>query len=178
VGRGRLLIIDADLPKSLAGTLRKRARKAVSAAELGLAFNVKDPNLLRSLAELYDGKCDWTLVTGDDAMPAEHGPIIIETGATVATIHPEYPDDVIEHAWRVDVTQRWAHAMQEQQLSTVRRYSIGRSEPWKPRRRHIRTIAKEGLTPWRPEDAQRSVGADQDGAKSTDAAPLRLPGIE
>ena len=114
MGRDRLLVVDADLPKSLAGSLRKRARDAVSAADLGLAHDVKDPDLLRGLVALYKGERDWTLVTGDDIMPAEHGPVIIETRATIATIFADYPRDVTEHAWRVDVVQRWAHAMQEQ----------------------------------------------------------------
>ena len=112
MGRERLLVVDADLPRSLAGSLKRRARNAVSAAELGLADNVKDPELLRGLAALYNGRHEWVLVTGDDIMPAEHGPVIIETRATIATIFAEYPRDVTEHAWRVDVVQRWAHAMQ------------------------------------------------------------------
>lgn len=180
MGRDRLLVVDADLPKSLAGSLRKRAREAVSAADLGLAHDVKDPELLRGLVALYNGKRDWILVTGDDIMPAEHGPVIIETRATIATIFADYPRDVTEHAWRVDVVQRWAHAMQEQPLRTVRRYTLSGSKVWQPRRRHTRTIAKEGLTPWRPGDAQRAEqmeSTDGTGGAAGHEAP-RLPGFD
>jgi hypothetical protein len=137
MARDTLLVVDANLPKTLAGALRKRAREAVSAAELGLAFNVKDPELLRRLAELYKDRCPWVLVTGDDAMPAEHGPVIIDTHATVATIFPDYPMGVTEHVWNTDVVQRWAHAMQEQTPRTVRRYGLAGSQPWRPPRRRL-----------------------------------------
>jgi hypothetical protein len=175
VGRDRVLVIDANLPTSLAGSVKKRGREAVSAAELGLAHNVKDPELLQALADQYADKAEWILVTGDDMMPAEHGQVIIETRATVATIFPEYPDGVTEHAWNVDVVQRWAHAMQEQQVGSVRRYSMGSSKPWRPRRRHIRAIAKDGLNPWRPGDAERAHATGPSDS-SLVRAP-RLPGF-
>lgn len=180
MGRDRLLVVDADLPKSLAGSLRKRARDAVSAADLGLAHDVKDPDLLRGLVALYKGERDWTLVTGDDIMPAEHGPVIIETRATIATIFADYPRDVTEHAWRVDVVQRWAHAMQEQPLCTVRRYTLSGSKVWQPRRRHTHAIAKGGLKPWRPEDAQQAerLGPAEDMGSATGHETQRLPGFD
>jgi hypothetical protein len=174
-----LLVIDADLPKRLAPQLIGRSRNAISAAALGLSENVKDPELLRGLAENYNGKRAWILVTGDDAMPAEHGDVIIETEATIATIHPDYPVDMTEHAWRVDLVQRWAHAMQEQALQTVRRYALTGSQVWKPRRRHVRQIALHGWTPWRPSDAaapHRRGGAEPGGALVPQ--PDRLPGLE
>lgn len=176
MARNRLLVVDANLPKSLAGSIRKRGRDAVSVADLGLSKDVKDPELLRGLAALYDGEREWTLVTGDDAMPAEHGPVIIETHATVATIFPEYPEDVTEHAWNVDVVHRWAHAMQEQNTGTVRRYNLAASVPWRPRRRHIRTIAKKNLNPWRHEDAAAAGAID--GGVAPAAHEPRLPGFD
>jgi hypothetical protein len=176
MARDQLLVIDADLPSSLAGSLRSRGRQAVSAAALELSTNVKDPELLRGLAARFNGKCPWVLVTGDDAMPAEHGPVILETEATIATIFPEYPEGVKEYEWYTDVTHRWAHAMQEQEPRSVRRYSFGGSKVWKPRRRHIRTIAKEGLIPWRAQDVD---GADEEGQTAgPEYEELKLPGID
>jgi hypothetical protein len=180
MGRDTLLVVDANLPKPLVGSLKKRARNAISAAELGLSENVKDPELLRGLAERYNDSQEWVLVTGDDAMPAEHRQVIIDTQATIATIFPEYPEGVTEHAWNVDVVQRWAHAMQDQKRCTIRRYGLANSTPWRPRRRHIRTIAKEGLTPWRPEDAQRAEQMESTegaGSGAGHEAP-RLPGFD
>lgn len=144
-------MIDADVSKRLAGWLNERGRASVAASALNLSQGVKDPDVLRALAAAYNNNQAWVLVTGDDAMPAEHGAVITETAATVATIHPEYPEDeMTEHAWRIDVVQRWAHAMQTQQPQSVRRYSLGGSEVWRPRRRHLRQIALHGWTPWRP----------------------------
>lgn len=175
MSRDTLLVVDANLPKPLAGSLKKRARSAVTAAELGLSDNVKDPDLLRGLAELYNGTQEWVLVTGDDAMPAEHRQVIIDTQATIATIFPEYAEGVTEHQWNIDIVQRWAHAMQEQKPCTIRRYGIASSAPWRPRRRHIRTIAKEGLTPWRPEDIETADPSA--GTKPRGHQVMRLPGI-
>jgi len=146
VASERLLVIDADLATRIATYLRERGRNARSAAELGLAGH-EDPDLLRALAVLGEA---CTLITGDDAMPAEHGEVIVDTGATIATIHPEHPADVLEHYWRVDVVQRWAHAIQDQRPATVRRYSLSGSQVWRPRRRHLRMIRTHGWTPWQP----------------------------
>jgi hypothetical protein len=175
VSRDRLVVVDADLPRRLASGFRERKREAVSAAELGID-GFKDPELLRDLAARYNGKREWVLLTGDDAMPAEHGSVIIEARATVATIHPEYPEEILEHHWRVDVAQRWIHAMQQQQLETVRRYSIDGSQPWKPRRRHIRQIAIHGWKPWRAEDAR--VAQDHREQEQAGVPPATGPGQE
>lgn len=165
-------MIDADLPRRLATELRNRKREAVNLYELGLSHNVLDPDMLQALAEEYRGDRNWTLVTGDDTMPAEHGPVLTEIGATVATIHPEYPKGLTEDAWRRDITHRWAHAMQLQERGTVRRYGANGSRLWRPRRRHLRRIAEEGWTPWR-------VDAGRRGAAAPNAAvPDPLPGID
>jgi hypothetical protein len=173
--RDRLLVVDADLPNKLAGSLAKRGRRAISAKELGLADNVKDPELLEGLAKRYGRDGDWVLVTGDDAMPAEHGQLLIQLRATVATITPARPEDVREHEWSIDVTQRWAHSMQKQAAGTVRRYTFDGSKPWTPRRRHTLLIAKQGLDPWRLEDAQRAAKPVADAP--TIAPPDRFPGF-
>jgi hypothetical protein len=151
VSRDRLLVIDADMPKRLAPALELRARRVVTASKLKLAENVKDAELLRGLAALFNGKEEWVLVTGDDRMPLEHGPVITETRATLAVIHPEVPVGLMQHSWRVDVVQRHAHTMQRQQPQTVRRYTIGGSTVWTPRRRHLIEMAREGWIPWSPQ---------------------------
>ncbi len=178
MGRDRLLVIDASLPKRLAPDLKKRSREAVSAAELGLA-DVKDPDLLRSLAERYNGKREWVLVTGDDAMPAEHGSVIHETAATLATIHPEYPADLTQHAWQIDVVHRWAHAIQEQAAQTVRRYALNGSQVWRPRHRHRRQIREQGWNAWKPGIAATETRTEAVPQSPPLAAePERLPGLE
>lgn len=102
----RLLVIDADLPKRLAVELNSRCRPAIHVATLGLAQNVKDPELLRCLAAHYADQPLWVLITGDDRMPAQHGPVIQETAAAIATIHPVRPQGVTEDGWYRDVTRR------------------------------------------------------------------------
>jgi len=67
---------------------------------------------------------EWVLVTGDDAMPAEHGSVIRETTATIATVHSDRPESIPEAHWYRDVVHRWAHGIQEQAPATVRRYSL------------------------------------------------------
>ena len=75
MSRDRLLVIDADVSKRLALWLTERGRAAIAASALDLASNVKDPEVLRALAATYNEEREWVLVTGDDAMPAEHGPV-------------------------------------------------------------------------------------------------------
>jgi hypothetical protein len=156
--------------------LMKRRRNAVSAAELGLARDVKDYELLPGVAERYpDG--DWVLVTGDDWMPAEHGAVVLETRSTVATIHTEHPPELMQHEWRYDVVQRWAHAMQEQLPQTVRRYSLSGSHAWTPRRKQSKAIALRGWTPWQSGATSADPDAERArGALRTDGQE-RLPGF-
>jgi hypothetical protein len=149
VSRRRLLVIDADLPKRLAGNIHARGRDAVALSALNLAHGVKDPGVLRGLAAHYAGEVDWVLVTGDDWMPAEHGAVITETHATVATVHPSHPPDLIQHEWRHDIVQRWAHAMQVQTPQTVRRYSLPGSQLWRPHKKHLTRAARMGWTTWK-----------------------------
>jgi hypothetical protein len=116
------------------------------------------------------------LVTGDDTMPAEHGPVLIEMRATVATIHPEQPTHLTQDAWRRDVVHRWAHAFQTQTEANIRRYSGSSSQLWKPRRRHLRAAADHGWSPWRSRDAPSSSPPLED---SPSVPPHeRLPGFE
>lgn len=179
MSRERLIVVDASLPKRLAGRLKERRREAISAAALNLD-QLEDPPLLRELARLYNDKRPWVLVTGDDTMPAEHGSEIIEHRATVATLLPEYPPEMTEYHWHLDVVQRFAHTMQAQAPETVRRYALNGSVPWTPRRRHIRQIARYGWTPWRPEDAEQAR-AERAGQSSEATEPPstqdRLPGF-
>jgi hypothetical protein len=179
VNSDRLLVIDADLPKRLAVELNSRCRRAIHAATLGLAQGVKDPELLRRLAAHYADQPLWVLITGDDRMPAQHGPVIQEAAATIATIHPIRPQGVTEDGWYRDVVHRWAHAMQQQTPQTVRRYTFASSQTWKPRRSHARQIAAHGWTPWTPSKARSSAPT----ASPTDSAIAtpqeeRLPGVD
>lgn len=133
--RDRVLLIDEDLPRRLATELCCRGRFSTTIAALNFGGS-KDPKLLADLEQL-GLVLAWVLVTGDDAMPWEHGRVIRATGATVATISPRRPEGVTEAAWRRDVAHRWAHAIQQQEPGTVRRYSLTGSRPWVPRRRHL-----------------------------------------
>jgi hypothetical protein len=162
------------MPKRLSAMLAARNRRAVTASKLSLAQGVKDEPLLRALAAKFNGREDWVLVTGDDSMPAEHGEAIIETEATVAVIHPHRPPDMIQHEWRIDITQRWAHAMQDQDPQTVRRYNAHGSKVWTPRRRHLLDIAREGWIPWTPE----TDDGKREPPPKPEPPPPRLPGLE
>ncbi len=144
-------MIDACIGKAVAARLRDRGRNAISTASIDLAKGVEDPDLLRGLADRFNGNEPWVLVTGDDSMPAEHGAIIKETEATVATILPVRPDGVSEYEWLTDVIHRQAHLMQAQAEQSVRRYAFDSSRVWTPRRRHIVLIRQHGWTPWTKE---------------------------
>lgn len=110
-----------------------RGRRAVSAAEIGVD-RLEDPPLLRWLAETYGGE-PFVLVTGDDAMPAEHGGLIRELGLTIATVDGRWSTSGLDHeAWKREIVHRWAHAMQAQPDGLVRRYSVHWYRPWTRRR--------------------------------------------
>ena len=83
MGRGALLVIDADLPKRLATELTARGREATALSEL-LLHHEEDEPMLRSLVTSCGDPVAWVLVTGDDAMPDDHGPILKELGVTLA----------------------------------------------------------------------------------------------
>ncbi len=137
----RLLVIDGSLAKRLAPELKKRGRNAVTAAELGV-HRLTDPVLLRWLPERFDGK-NWMLVTGDDAMPAEHGEQLRELEITLATIDgrwepltPELEQSGLgqEH-WKHEIVHRWVHVMALQAPATIRRYSLDTYGRWTRRRK-------------------------------------------
>jgi hypothetical protein len=180
VNGDRLLVIDADLPKRLAVELNTRCRRAVHVATLDLARDVKDPELLRRLAAHYEDQPSWVLITGDDRMPAQHGTVIEETAATIATIHPIRPQSVTEDGWYRDVVHRWAHAMQQQAPQTVRRYTFANSQIWKPRRSHARQIAAHGWPPWTPSKTRSSPAPAASPSESAHVTPQeeRLPGVD
>ena len=127
------LIIDADIDNRVATELKCRGRNAVATSELGL-HREKDEPLLRALVERFRSNERWVLVSGDDAMPDDHGDVLAELGVTLATIDPRRPDESEEAAWRRDVVHRWVHAMQIQEPGTIRRYSATRHGSWRPRR--------------------------------------------
>jgi hypothetical protein len=91
----RLLVIDEGLNKRLGGEIRRRGRRAASVAQLHLR-GAKDPTLLRTL---FSRDPDCVLVTGDDRMPEDHGDVLAEVKATVATIDPERFAGYSEEEW-------------------------------------------------------------------------------
>jgi hypothetical protein len=169
-------VLDANLPKRLATQLTTRSRTAVSASDIGIA-EFKDPQLLRELARRYETR-PWILVTGDDAMPAEHGPVIHETVATVATIHPEFPAGYQDDSWRRDIVHRWVHSFQLQPDGSVRRYGASGWRPWTPRRRHIRAIASGDWEPWRQRSDITETGERPRSPSDSHQEVPRLPGLE
>jgi hypothetical protein len=128
-----LLVIDEDVNKRVATELNARGREAVATTELELR-GLKDEPLLRALAARFEGSRAWVLVTGDDAMPDDHGVGLAELHITLATIDPRRPSGTHEDAWRRDVVHRWAHAFAAQEPGTIRRYSLHRHGLWRPRR--------------------------------------------
>lgn len=132
IALGRLLALDEGLDARLAVELEQRGRLAKSAVFLGIT-GLKDEPLLQSIASSHDP--DPVLVTTDDDMPLEHGKLIAKLGLTIATIDgrrkPGWPSEV----WKKETVHRWAHAMQEQQSGTCRRYSPSGHATWTERRR-------------------------------------------
>lgn len=103
----RLLVIDADVDNRVATELKARGRAAAAVSELEL-HRVKDVPLLRGLVEHCGTPSRWVLVTGDDAMPDDHGDVLAELRVTLATIDPRRPTGTEEAEWRKDVIHRWA----------------------------------------------------------------------
>jgi hypothetical protein len=95
---------------------------------------MKDEPLLRSLAERFGQSSGWVLVTGDDAMPDDHGDVLASLRVTLATVDPRRPDDTREDDWGRDVIHRWAHSMSAQDPASIRRYSLHRHSLWRARR--------------------------------------------
>lgn len=129
----RLLVIDASLAKRLSTELKKRGRPATTVAEAAQQ-GLDDPALLPALHERLN--VEWTLVTGDDAMPREHGEMLASLRITVATIDPRWEYSGLEQEqYKREVVHRWAHRMAEQASSEIRRYSLLTHRVWTPLRR-------------------------------------------
>jgi hypothetical protein len=140
VPTSRLLYIDESLSKRLAAMLKQRGRHATCASELGF-IGLKDEPLLR---QVYADRDDIVFVTADDDLPKEHGGVIKEVGATIATIAPylrgnPWPSRQEnlseEESWKRETVHRWAHAMQDQERRTTRRYSPRAGVRWTPKQR-------------------------------------------
>jgi hypothetical protein len=135
----RLLFIDESLSKRLCGMLRQRGRAADCCSRAKL-IGFEDEPLLR---EVYKARHDIVFVTADDDLPGEHPGVLREVGATVATIAPfergkwraHDPGFSDEEAWKREIVHRWAHAMQEQERRTFRRYFLSGARPWAKRKR-------------------------------------------
>jgi hypothetical protein len=137
----RLLYIDESLSKRLAGLLRHRGRAAKAVSEAGL-LTLEDEPLLRAIYKEHE---DIVFVTADDDLPGEHPGILREVGATVATVAPfergrwqsQQAGVSDEEAWKREIVSRWAHAMQEQERRTFKRYYLNGGRQWKPRKRPV-----------------------------------------
>lgn len=157
---GRLLVIDASLNKRLGTELRYRGFAARSLSQLGehkgdSVAELLDPALIPFLAQHFRD-LEWVLVTADDNMPAEHGPVLQTHAATVATIDP-YDDDKLaalrdesptvgdedeigqlpelEDMYQRDTVHRWAHRISRQENGSIRRYyRRAPSRPWTHRK--------------------------------------------
>jgi hypothetical protein len=131
----RVLVIDEDLNPRLVTELKYRGRTAVGVRELQLGSS-DDEIVIAQVFTIYD---DPVLVTGDDDMPAEHADTLELYTATVATIGPP-PRELAsqEDAWERDIVHRWAAAMQDQEMGSIRRYYPSGGSAWTPRkRRHL-----------------------------------------
>jgi hypothetical protein len=126
----RLLVIDESLDKRRAHQLEQRGRRAMSAERLGL-LRMLDPEVLRALRALDD---TWVLVTADDDMPGEHGPLIASLGSTIATVDGRRYAGWGREQWKKEIVHRWAHTIQEQGDGTIVRYGLTRPRPWTRRR--------------------------------------------
>ncbi len=130
----RLLVIDA-MDGRLASQLEQRGRNALSVDRLGLA-GANDPSLLRWLAKHHP---DCVLVTGDDDMPGEHGPLITRLRLAIATIDGRVDVGWGPAEWKREIVHRWAHAMETQKRGTTRRYGPASHVPWTRRTGRTRT---------------------------------------
>ncbi len=140
VAGGRLLVIDESLDKRLASQLERRGRYSRSIDWLGLG-SIIDPPLLRKLHETHP---ECVLITGDDAMPKEHGDLLKRLGLTVATVDGQRDPGWGQSDWKNETVHRWAHVMANQKYATSRRYSPHRHGPWTLRRGRKRHVPRAG----------------------------------
>jgi hypothetical protein len=102
----------------------------MSVERLGLLGKV-DADVLRGIDALDD---DCVLITADDAMPAEHGPLLKTLGTTLATVDGRRTPGWGREEWKKEIVHRWAHAIHHQEHGTIRRYSVVSNRPWTRRR--------------------------------------------
>lgn len=133
----RTLIIDEDLDPRLAAHLRARGRHALDAGEAGTRGRV-DQAVLRHLARL---DYEWVLVTADDSMPLEHGKLIHDVNATIATIDGAKKERsrsrgiLTPDEFEFETVQRWAHKIADLAPGSLRRFSPTDHHEWTRRRR-------------------------------------------
>jgi hypothetical protein len=135
----RLIVIDEDLNKRRATELRNRGRNAVHVVA-SFGRGLKDPELFQRLVERTE---DCVLVTADDSMPADHGPLMKQMGITVAIVGLGRPSGYLPDAWEAELIHRWAHRIEVQAKGTVLRYSARSATVWRPRKRPRSAIALE-----------------------------------
>jgi len=96
----------------------------------------KDEQLLPAIAAAYPGA---VLVTSDDNMPAVHAEVLRQTRVTLATIAPQRDPGHSADEWDHEIVHRWAHRMETQSSSTIKRYSLSGGRTWRLRTRQSPT---------------------------------------
>jgi len=130
MAQGRLLYLDEDVPKRLAKELKDRGRNARSIYSDGLKGTL-DPDLVSLLMARYKGGI--VLVTANESMPLEHAAVLKKVGITVAVIDGAHAN-VHQDAWKRETVHRWAHAIEDQEPGTIRRYAPKRQGVWRRRK--------------------------------------------
>lgn len=97
-------------------------RDATSPHHLGDA-RMKDPPLLRLIHSTLEPA---VLVTFDNKMPVEHGPLVVSLGTTLAVVDKDAQPDHLtrEEYWR-EVIHREAHRFAAQEVGSRWKYRIG-----------------------------------------------------
>jgi hypothetical protein len=115
------LVIDEQMPWSLALELRKRGfRDATSAKEMGMEGR-KDPVWLKFLSEQSDA---CVLVTFDNKMVQVHTAELRRYRNALAIVDSKGDrGGLYEHEYYRDVIHRWAHRMAAQREGMLRKYT-------------------------------------------------------
>jgi hypothetical protein len=115
------IVLDENLPWSIAGELKARGYAATSNYVLN-ASGLKDPEWLQVVANLSPPS---VLLTYDNAMTGAHGPWLQSLGVTLAVIDSRNlpPSLRVEQYWR-DVIHRHAHRFVSQGPASWWKYRV------------------------------------------------------
>lgn len=140
----RLLITDEDIAKRISHELKLRGRDATNVYALKIKGK-KDPVVLHILHERF-GDREWVLITADDHLPADHADDVARLTPTLAIMDPLRDPGYTREEWHHEIVHRWAHAIEEQALGTIRRYSASTHVAWTQPRR-VRPVDRKRPTP-------------------------------